>query len=180
MGPKKNNGGDSDDDGGFDEKQVDFEFKIILVGTAEVGKTSITNRYVNDSFNAQQAHSRQVEIQYHQFEFPETNEIARLHIWDTLGQEKFKSISQLFFKGTAGAFLVFDLSRAETFDEIPSWHENLLQTCPEGIVITLVGNKCDLPRKIEYDKAANFARDNNCNYMEVSAYSGHNIKNIFQ
>ena len=52
MGPKKNNGGDSDDDGGFDEKQVDFEFKIILVGTAEVGKTSITNRYVNDSFNA--------------------------------------------------------------------------------------------------------------------------------
>lgn len=62
MGPKKNNGGDSDDDGGFDEKQVDFEFKIILVGTAEVGKTSITNRYVNDSFNAQQAHSRQVEI----------------------------------------------------------------------------------------------------------------------
>lgn len=59
---KKKNGGkneDSDgDDGGFDEKSVDYEFKIILVGTAEVGKTSITNRYVNDIFDANQAHSR--------------------------------------------------------------------------------------------------------------------------
>ena len=57
-GGKKKGGNDSDDDGGFDEKQVDYEFKIILVGTAEVGKTSITNRYVNDSFDADQKHSR--------------------------------------------------------------------------------------------------------------------------
>jgi len=62
-GGKKKGGADSsDDDGGFDEKQVDFEFKIILVGTAEVGKTSVTNRYVNDTFNPEQMHSRQVEI----------------------------------------------------------------------------------------------------------------------
>ena len=46
-------------------------------------------------------------------------------------------------------------------------------------MITLVGNKCDLPRKVEYDVASKFAQDNNCNYMEVSAYSGHNIKNMF-
>ena len=78
---------------GFDEKGTDYEFKIILVGTAEVGKTSITNRFVKDSFDSEQAHSRQVEILYHQYEFPDTKEIAVLHIWDTLGQEKFKSIS---------------------------------------------------------------------------------------
>jgi len=59
---KKGNDGSDDDDDGFDEKNIDFEFKIILVGTAEVGKTSITNRYVNDSFDPLQAHSRQVEI----------------------------------------------------------------------------------------------------------------------
>ena len=86
----------------------------------------------------------------------------------------------MFFKGTAGAFLVFDLSRLETFQEIPSWHEKLLESAPEGIVITLVGNKCDLPRKVEYDLAAKFAKDNNCKYMEVSAFSGHNIKIIFK
>lgn len=97
-----------------------------------------------------------------------------------MGQEKFKSISQLFFKGTAGAFIVFDLSRAETFDEIPSWHENLINSSPEGIVITLVGNKCDLPRKVEYDTASKFAKENNCNYIEVSAYSGHNVKVAFK
>ena len=59
---KKGNQGSDDDADGFDEKNIDFEFKIILVGTAEVGKTSITNRYVNDTFNPDQAHSRQVEI----------------------------------------------------------------------------------------------------------------------
>lgn len=90
------------------------------------------------------------------------------------------SISQLFFKGTAGALIVFDLSRNETFQEVPKWHENLLQTCPAGIVITLVGNKCDLPRKVDYDTAAKFARDNNCNYIEVSAYTGHNVKVAFK
>jgi GTPase SAR1 family protein len=58
----KKKGKDEDSDDGFDEKQVDYEFKIILVGTAEVGKTSITNRYVNDTFNPDQKHSRQVEI----------------------------------------------------------------------------------------------------------------------
>lgn len=47
-------------------------------------------------------------------------------------------------------------------------------------MITIVGNKCDLPRKVDYDTAAKFAQENNCNYMEVSAYSGHNIKQIFQ
>ena len=47
-------------------------------------------------------------------------------------------------------------------------------------MITIVGNKCDLPRKVEYDKAAKFAQDNNCNYMEVSAFSGHNIKSMFE
>ena len=56
---------DDDDDVGNEEKTIDFDFKIILVGTAEVGKTSITNRYVNDTFDAEQAHSRQVEILYH-------------------------------------------------------------------------------------------------------------------
>ena len=59
---QKGNDGSDDDDDGFDEKNIDYEFKIILVGTAEVGKTSITNRYVNDTFDPEQAHSRQVEI----------------------------------------------------------------------------------------------------------------------
>lgn len=63
---KKKKQQDSDDDGDdvFDGKGTDFDFKIILVGTAEVGKTSITNRYVKNSFDLEQAHSRQVEIQY--------------------------------------------------------------------------------------------------------------------
>ena len=118
MGPKRKQRATTDLDMDLyepDEKYVDFEYKLILVGSAEVGKTSITNRYISDKFDKNQGHSRNVEIQYHQYEIPETNQIARLHLWDTLGQEKFMSIAELFFKGSAGAFVVFDLSRSDTF-----------------------------------------------------------------
>lgn len=64
---KKKRNQDSDDDEGPDEKTADFDFKLILVGTAEVGKTSITNRYVNDTFDPDQRHSQQVEIIYHTY-----------------------------------------------------------------------------------------------------------------
>ena len=94
---KKNQNRDDDDDdddqGQFDEKSPDFNFKLILVGTAEVGKTSITNRYIKNTFDENQEHSKQVEISYHIYDFPNSNESAELHIWDTLGQEKFKSIA---------------------------------------------------------------------------------------
>ena len=96
MNNKKNNRGEDEDDdnnGEFDEKTADFNFKLILVGTAEVGKTSITNRFVKDTFDENQQHSLQVEIHYHIYNFKNSNDCAELHIWDTLGQEKFKSIS---------------------------------------------------------------------------------------
>ena len=129
----QNRDDDDDDDGedgqGFDDKSPDYNYKLILVGTAEVGKTSITNRFIKNTFDENQQHSTQVEISYHIYNFPNSNESAELHIWDTLGQEKFKSIAQVFFKGTAGALLVFDLSRKASFDEVPDWHSQILKTC---------------------------------------------------
>ena len=94
---KKNKKRDEDDDEdgqeGFDDKSPDYNYKLILVGTAEVGKTSITNRFIKNTFDENQQHSKQVEISYHIYDLPNTSESAELHIWDTLGQEKFKSIA---------------------------------------------------------------------------------------
>ena len=78
---------DDDDADNFAERSVDFNFKIILVGSAEVGKTSIKNRYVTDSFDENEMHSREVQIHYKVLEIPNSSpsKIAQLHIWDTLG-----------------------------------------------------------------------------------------------
>jgi GTPase SAR1 family protein len=85
---------ESGSDHSFEDKVAHYNFKLILVGSSEVGKTSITNRYVKDQFNDNELHSREVQILYKHFPIPDTKppEIAELHIWDTLGQEKFKSV----------------------------------------------------------------------------------------
>ena len=122
---------------------------MILVGNSQVGKTSITSRYINDEFNEEEKRSRQVKIQHKLFTIPNTvpAQMAELHVWDTLGQEKFQAIAGIFFKGTAGAFLVFDLSRRETFEDLDKWYAKIEDNCDSKVVTMLIGNKCDLPSR---------------------------------
>ena len=114
----------SDDEGNdveFDDKTTDYNYKLILVGESGVGKTSIITRYVEDSFSEE--HDITVNVAFFEkiFDIPDTKKKAKLHVWDTLGQEKFTNLAQIFFKGTAGAFLVFDCSRKETFEKLEKW-----------------------------------------------------------
>mmetsp|Transcript_13049 Transcript_13049/g.20252 ORF Transcript_13049/g.20252 Transcript_13049/m.20252 type:complete len:140 (+) Transcript_13049:206-625(+) len=111
----------------------------------------------------------------------EMKQMAALHIWDTLGQEKFHSIAKLFFKGSVGAFLVFDLSSRESFEAIKkTWYNLLKESCETRLVITLLGNKSDLQsREVFYNEAMDFAREKGMNYLEVSAKSGRNVRSAF-
>ena len=86
---------------------------------------------MNDSFNEDEKRSRQVKIQHKLFQIPNTSpaKTVELHVWDTLGQEKFHAIAGIFFKGTAGAFLVFDLTRRETFEDLEKWRKTLEDNC---------------------------------------------------
>ena len=80
--------------------------------------------------------------------------IANIHIWDTLGQEKFKTIVRLFYRGTVGAVLVFDLNKRESFDALPEWHKTIIDSCDSSVVISLVGSRCDQPtRAVSYEEA---------------------------
>ena len=99
----------------FDEDWVDYEFKIIIVGNKHVGKTSITKRCVYDEFNENSKSTRVVQVVPKRVEIKGTNKSANLHIWDTLGQEKFMSLAPLFFRKSVGALLVYDVSSMESF-----------------------------------------------------------------
>lgn len=110
----------------------------------------------------------------------------KLSVWDTAGQEQYKAITKSYFRGAAGAVLVFDKSRRKTFDAVTSWLEDLRQTADEEIVIVLVGNKSDLVQTMDAaevvgrEEAEAWAKQNDImRYVETSAKTGHGVEQAF-
>ena len=108
------------------------------------------------------------------------NKTADLHIWDTLGQEKFRSIAKIFYKGSIGAFLVFDVGNRKSFEELQKWHDDVIDSCGVQVTIILLGNKTDeSKRKVFYNEASNWAKKHGLFYLEVSAKTGKNVSSAF-
>ncbi|MCJ1477327.1 hypothetical protein MMC13_005998 [Lambiella insularis] len=127
----------------------------------------------------------------------------KLSLWDTAGQETYKSITRSYFRGASGALLVFDITRRETFNSVTAWLHDLRQIAEEGIVVILVGNKCDLAsdslvtgsdsgshigsgrpdrnkRAVSHEEAAQWCKENGVmQYVETSAKSGEGVERAF-
>jgi small GTP-binding protein len=113
----------------------------------------------------------------------------KLSIWDSAGQETYRSITRSYFRGASGALLVFDISRRKTFDSVTSWLQDLRLIADEGIVVVLVGNKSDLDtddtprrkREVSKAEAEAWAKANNVfSYVETSAKSGAGVERAFR
>ena len=94
---------------------ADYTWKVILVGNKRVGKTSISNRYLSNIFSEEYKTSEKAKYQSKKLVIPNTQYVADLHIWDTLGQEKFKALAPLFFRRSAAAMLVYDVTDKDSF-----------------------------------------------------------------
>ncbi len=115
----------------------------------------------------------------------------KLSLWDTAGQETYKSITRSYFRGASGALLVFDLSRRSSFESVTAWLEDLRQIAEEGIVVILVGNKSDLAsqstdveggtkRAVTKEEAEDWCRrEGIMQYVETSAKSGEGVERAF-
>jgi len=112
----------------------------------------------------------------------------KLSIWDTAGQETYKSITRSYFRGASGALLVFDITRPSTFASVTQWLRDLRQIADEGIVVVLVGNKSDLvgdgadvnQKRVTRQEAENWCRMNDVvRYVETSAKSGEGVERAF-
>ncbi|KAL6406458.1 Ras-related protein RABB1b [Ilyonectria robusta] len=110
----------------------------------------------------------------------------KLFLWDTAGQETYKSVTRSYFRGASGALLVFDLSRKQTFQHVTDWLNDLRQIAEPDIVVILVGNKADLAhqednkREVTREEAEEWARRNGVmEYVETSAKSGENVEKAF-
>ena len=110
------------------------------------------------------------------------NNDLKVHVWDTAGAERFRSISLAFYKRAQGAVICFDMTRRDSFEHVTEWANSARENCPENVVTMLVGTKCDLEgeREIDQSEAQQLASDNNMQYMETSAKEGININEMFQ
>ncbi len=159
-----------------------FKLKVLLTGAAAVGKTSLVQRFIKNRFQANYKLTVGVDILTKDVEF-RAGEIATLSIWDIGGQQRFEFIRSTFYKGAAGALLVFDLTREQTYAETRKWLTEIRQFAGESIPFVFIGNKADLIEDvglvIDRDEARSFAENEGSIYIETSAKTGINVDEAF-
>lgn len=193
----------------------DYIAKLVCIGDSGCGKSSLTIRLCEGRFSAHHDVTIGVEFGSrivpvgppHASAEPTTDSTAsppkglppppkdtsstpqkhmKLSLWDTAGQETYKSVTRSYFRGASGALLVFDLSRKQTFQHVTDWLNDLRQIAEPDIVVILVGNKADLAqqddnkREVTKQEAEEWARNNGVmEYVETSAKSGENVEMAF-
>lgn len=146
----------------------DYLFKIILVGDCGVGKSSLLNRLVGDTFH--ENHLSTIGVDFKIKTLSINGKSVKLQIWDTAGQERFNSITDSFFKGSHGIIIVFDLTDKLSFDNVNKWISKRIYTACDSKII-IIGNKCDLIDliRVSDNDINNLKKTYNLEYFEASA-----------
>ena len=160
---------------------TDEKIKIVLVGEASVGKTSIIQRYIDNNFSTN--NSSTIGLSYVSKKLSINNRNFRLDIWDTAGQERYRALTKVFFVDSQICIFVFDITKKNTFEDIQNfWVKELENVSNKNIVLGLVGNKCDLSEKEEIvdSEIIAYAQTINAQYFKVSALAGVGINELFE
>jgi small GTP-binding protein len=162
-------------------EQMNFLYllKFIIIGDSAVGKSNMLLRYIHDRFN-EDFHST-IGVEFGAKNIQIDGKVFRIQIWDTAGQETFRSITRAYYKNSVCAFVVYDISNRATFDNIKSWVEDCKRLSPKTVLMVLVGNKIDLEerREVSYNEGSIFAQKNGMLFFECSAKTGNNVEQIF-
>ena len=163
-----------------DNDDYDLIFKLILIGDSGVGKTNILSRYINNEFSM--ATKSTVGVEFGSKIIKQNDKTIKIQIWDTAGQERYKSITTAYYKGAKGAFVVYDITRRETFNNVNKWIGDLKTSGNEDVYILLIGNKSDLEnaRQVPTEEIEKKAEQLKVAFCETSALDGTNIEHAFE
>ena len=169
------------DKGESDSNKYDFSFKMIVIGDAGVGKSCLTGRAIKDKFDDGE-YSPTVGFEFLTFTTNIDNKIIKLQIWDTCGQEVYRSLITNFYRNASLAMMVYSIDSRESFLHINQWLKEVrIQSNPD-VKIILIGNKADLEneREVTFQEAKRYKDENELLYFEeTSAKSGLNSKEVF-
>jgi len=156
--------------------------KVVFLGDAGVGKTSIVNRYVKDEFKVGETPTIGAAFAAKTHILSGSDKSIRFELWDTAGQERYHSLAPMYYRGCIAAIIVFDITTKKTFERAKEWLSELQRNCSSALVLYLVGCKVDLQnqRDIDQNDAQKFAQQHNCEFIEVSAKTGESIQELFE
>ena len=167
---------DEEDDVGY------MTCKVVLLGETGVGKTSIISRYVTNKFSDVLMSTTGASYATKKIEIDSEHKI-KLQIWDTAGQEKFRSLAKIFYQNSSVAVLVYDITRRDTFEQLKEfWHQQIKESAIPDIILGIAANKCDLydDEEVKEEEGREFAEKIGAFYKLTSASSNQGIEELFK
>ena len=172
---------DIDNDDNNENNENYSGLKVTILGNSGVGKTSIILRYTKNEYNENILSSRGVS--YSSKIVKVNNKDVQLDLWDTAGQEKFRSLGMYFYKDSYIVILVYDITNRDSFEDLKNvWYNDLRKYGEQYTVLAVVGNKCEMyeaENTVSEEEARQFAEEKNAVFMLVSAKTGDNINHLF-
>ena len=164
----------SDNFGTEIKKDYDYLFKILFVGDAAVGKTQIFNRYFKKNFLEDYNLTAGMDFANKEVNFE--NKKIKLQVWDSFGLEKFRIITQIYYRNSHLIAFVYAINDKNSFENIPNWVEDVKKQNKDAKFL-LIGNKCDLKegRQVSKEEAQKYAEEKDMKFFEVSAKTGEGI-----
>jgi small GTP-binding protein len=171
----------SSDKNNESDNRYDFSFKMIVIGDAGVGKSCLTGRAIKDKFDDGE-YSPTVGFEFLTFTTKIEDKIIKLQIWDTCGQELYRSLITNFYRNSSLAIMVYSINNKDSFDNIDIWLKELRMHSNPDAKVFLIGNKIDLEneRNVNREQGEQYANQNHFHlFLESSAKTGFNAQKIF-
>eukprot|EP01015_Nassula_variabilis_P001979 TRINITY_DN1106_c0_g1_i2.p1 TRINITY_DN1106_c0_g1~~TRINITY_DN1106_c0_g1_i2.p1 ORF type:complete len:215 (+),score=46.79 TRINITY_DN1106_c0_g1_i2:67-711(+) len=150
-----------------------------IIGDTGVGKSCLLLQFMDRRFR--QKHEVTIGVEFGARMITIDSKNIKLQVWDTAGQESFRSITRSYYRSAAGALLVYDITRRDTFNHVSRWLDEARQNGNPQMTFILVGNKADMEseRQVTSEEGEKFARDNGMFFLETSAKTALNVENAF-
>ena len=168
------------DDNNQQNSDYSYSVKYIIVGDSSVGKSNILLRFSRNVFDP--GHQATLGIEFANKHILYNNIDYLVQVWDTAGQENFRSVTRAYYKASAVAMVVYDITNEESFKNIQSWIKDCKDLAPKTVQMVLIGNKSDLEenRVITKERGEELARENRMMFFETSALNGNGVEEAFQ
>ena len=156
------------------------KYKILILGDSKVGKSCFLTRYADKTYQEDYLSTIGMDYKIKNYEL-ENGAIIKLYIWDTAGQDRFRSITSNYYKGADGIILIYDITKQETFNNVRNWITSIKEEAPAKVVLILVGNKVDdeKHRTVHQSEGEKIADEYNLPFLECSAKSDINVTETF-